>query len=332
MGPIGAGRRKPEARARGRSRPRPLWAVVLAGGDGTRLRELTHRIHGDGRPKQFATIVGSRSLLRQTLDRTARLVEPARTVVVARQDHADYLGAELRGAPPWLLAQPGNRGTAMAILLATRWVADRDPDACLAVFPSDHFVADDATLMRRVADATAFLDRHPGRIVVLAARPDDADPGYGWIEPGAVLGAAAGEPVYQVARFVEKPSPAQARAALAGGWLWNTLVVVADAGTLVEVGRLTLPEVHRHLERVRRVAGTEDETATIEHAYAHVPSTDFSRDVLQRCPPIMAALPLAAGLWSDLGTPQRVQKTLQAAHPSSGSVAAAAPAAGGEAG
>ncbi|HWM78355.1 MAG TPA: sugar phosphate nucleotidyltransferase, partial [Methylomirabilota bacterium] len=100
-----------------------LWAIVLAGGEGVRLRALTRRLYGDDRPKQYAALVGARSLLRQTLDRVGLLIPPERTVVVTLASHARYVEAELRGAPrPHVLAQPYDRGTAAGIFLPAHWI------------------------------------------------------------------------------------------------------------------------------------------------------------------------------------------------------------------
>ena len=71
-----------------------LWAVVLAGGEGVRLQPLVRHVCGDERPKQYVPLLGSRSLLRQTVDRAARLVPADRTIVVTLQDHAAYVAAE----------------------------------------------------------------------------------------------------------------------------------------------------------------------------------------------------------------------------------------------
>jgi mannose-1-phosphate guanylyltransferase len=101
-----------------------LWAVVLAGGEGTRPRPLVRHLCGDERPKQFSPLVGARTLLGQTLDRVGRLIPPERTVIVTLQAHARYLERELVGAipRPHLLRQPESRGTAVGILLAAQWV------------------------------------------------------------------------------------------------------------------------------------------------------------------------------------------------------------------
>src|SRR4029453_7832079 len=110
------------------------WAVVLAGGEGMRLRSVTQAIVGDDRPKQYVPLVNGESLLPQTLTRAAGLSPRERTVVVSQQHHADWLAAEL-GAHPGLalLLQPENRDTAAGVLLPVYWIAARDPDATVVI-------------------------------------------------------------------------------------------------------------------------------------------------------------------------------------------------------
>src|SRR6267143_6854903 len=112
-----------------------LWAIVLAGGGGMRLRALTRRLYGDDRPKQYAALVGARSLLRQTLDRVGLLVPPERTVVVTLASHARYVEAELRGAPrPHVLAQPYVRFMVVGRPLRSTRFPFTAPEGTVALF------------------------------------------------------------------------------------------------------------------------------------------------------------------------------------------------------
>ncbi len=290
-----------------------FWAIVLAGGQGRRLRPLVERIHADGRPKQFAVLVGQRSLLRHTLDRVALSIRPERTAVVTTKSHARFFEAELLGArTARVLVQPIDLGTAAGLLLPVHWISWRDPEAVVAVFPSDHFVADDESFMRHVVSLRAVVGRHPDRIVLVAATPDTAEPGYGWIEPGVSIEKAPGPgDVRAVRRFVEKPSPEEARACFARGALWNTFVIVARAAALRDAARRALPELHERLRRIRPFAGTVGEEAAIERAYALAPAANFSQSVLAADPTRLAVSELPPLHWSDWGTPERVITTLR---------------------
>lgn len=288
------------------------WAIVLAGGEGTRLRPLVQRIHADGRPKQYAVLFGERSLLRQTLDRVALAVPPERTLVVQTRAHARYFPAEFSGpVAPAILVQPEDRGTAAGVLLPALRVAWRDPRATIAVFPSDHFVLDDAEFMRHVVSLLPVVDRHPDLLLLVGATPDSAEPGYGWIEPGPRVDDASSGEVRIVRRFVEKPSPAEARACLQNGSLWNTFVMLARARTLIETARRALPDLVARLARIRPFVDTPAETRAVEQAYRLSSAANFSQSVLAPSPTRLAVSRLPALAWSDWGTPERVIATLR---------------------
>lgn len=282
-----------------------VWAIVLAGGQGKRLRPLIRQVCGHDRPKQFANIIGSKSLLRHTLERVMLRIPPKQTVVVTCREHDSYVAEEFSGTgTQQILVQPEDRGTAAGILYPAHWIEQQEPEAIVAVFPSDHFILEQNAFMAHVLDVAAFVREHPSRLVLIGAPPSTPEPEYGWIQPGELLANA----VHHVQRFWEKPVEDQARALMANGCLWNTFVFVARVETLLLAGRMFLPEL------TVRLAGIAARTApwhSVERAFAEAPSADFSRAVLEQCPPFLAVSPLPALTWSDLGTPERVLQTLQ---------------------
>ena len=128
------------------------WALILAGGNGSRLQSLTRLLTGDDRPKQFCPLLGDKTLLAQTRARLALNVDPARTVCVVTRAHAPYYSAELADMEPWqIVEQPKNRGTAAAIAYGIARIAARDPHATIAMFPADHYYEDTETLRQTCA-------------------------------------------------------------------------------------------------------------------------------------------------------------------------------------
>lgn len=287
------------------------WAVVLAGGEGVRLRPLVRRVCGDERPKQFVPLLGPRTLLRQTLDRVGLVVPPERTVVVGLEGHGRYLAGELAERPaPHLLKQPTDRGTAAAVLFAAQWIEARDPCATVVFCPSDHFIPEDVEFMERVAEVARFVERRPEWTILLGAEPTEPETEYGWIEPGESVGAAGNRLVYRIRRFQEKPSDDVAERLFTQGCLWNTFIFVARASVVLAAGRECVPSLAGRLARISSFWGTEHERWAIRQAYALAPAANFSRSILEACSRPLAVVKMPGLTWCDLGSPGRALKTM----------------------
>jgi mannose-1-phosphate guanylyltransferase len=134
------------------------WAVILAGGDGTRLQSLTRMISGDDRPKQFCAFQGSATLLEQTRQRVALSVPNKYTLTVVTQIHERFYKPLFKNSPKGqLLVQPINKGTAPAILFSALKVAQLSPNATVAFFPSDHHLTNEPQFMEHVESAFAAV-------------------------------------------------------------------------------------------------------------------------------------------------------------------------------
>jgi mannose-1-phosphate guanylyltransferase len=281
-----------------------LWAVLLAGGDGVRLRGLTRRIAGDSRPKQFCRIVGEQSLFRETRTRLDPLFIRGRQVLVFSRAHERYYGDDLTdAADSCVLEQPLNRGTGVAIIVALLCILQRDHDALAAFFPCDHFYADHESFRLTIRSAVECAQHNPESIILVGADAEYPETDYGWIEPGVVVSNTTVGPLSRVSRFWEKPSLQQAHALLRGGSLWNTFVTVGRATTFIEMLCSQVPEAVLALSR----AMAEN---TLNVAYASLDTVDFSRDVLASLPHRLLVLRDHLSGWADLGSPTRVLNTL----------------------
>jgi mannose-1-phosphate guanylyltransferase len=178
-----------------------LYAVIMAGGGGTRFWPLSRR----ERPKQFLAITGERSLLQTTWDRALGVVDgPDRVVVVTSGDHAELTREQLPELPEAnLLLEPQARNTAPCIAWASALIRQRDPDAAVLVMPADHLIHDREGFGRGVVAAVAAARQHHA-LVTFGIPPRYPETGYGYIEIGkplAVHGGAAGGP--ESAGFLE---------------------------------------------------------------------------------------------------------------------------------
>ena len=285
------------------------WSVVMAGGEGNRLQALVERVCGDSRPKQFAPLMGSRSLLQQTLARVRLRIPDSQTIVCGLDRHASYLAKDVRGSDVRVLLQPSNRGTAAGLLWPVYWIHETDPGALVIAMPSDHFVYEDRRFMDHLLGVSAFLEEHPQWLVLVGARPGEPDNGYGWIERAESLESHGPETVWRVRQFIEKPTPDAARACFARGHLWNTFVVMGRTETFINAARLCAPDIHAALSDAARHAGSEAERESLEAAYGSLPVMSFSDAVLAAPFPRLATSCLPPLLWSDLGTPERLLRT-----------------------
>ncbi len=284
------------------------WAIVLAGGEGSRLRALTTTAAGVAIPKQFCSLRGGASLLHEALQRAEAIAPEARICAVVAEQHAQWWEQPLAGlAPANVFVQPQNRGTAIGMLFALAQVEERDPDANVVMLPADHHVAKEPVLSAALRRATGSLSHHPTGIVLLGIAPEEADPELGYIEPGR---SDDGE-IATVTRFVEKPSAAEAQALIARGALWNAFIIVARAHSLLQ---LFFPQHSALVARMRaavRQPSSGETTSALHELYLDLPDVDFSRHVVPGQEAALRVLPVPSCGWTDLGTVRRVEKTLR---------------------
>jgi mannose-1-phosphate guanylyltransferase len=300
------------------------WVILLAAGDGNRLRRLTTDGSGNAVPKQFCSLRNGPSLLHQALQRAENMAPRRRICAIVARQHARWWRDALRSLPSSnVVVQPENRGTAVGILLALLHILERDSLARVLVLPSDHHVADEPALSRAMLRAFVRLRKEPEAMVLLGMPPDDADTDLGYIVPAP----GGTEGVAHVASFIEKPSPPEARVLISRGALWNSFIVAAHAPTLLAVFAARDPALVARMQAAVRSSHGGRDPAPLTGLYDVLPTLDFSRQVLLGRESMLRVLRVPACGWTDLGTPDRVGKSLRARHIEARQLGAAAQAA-----
>jgi mannose-1-phosphate guanylyltransferase len=283
------------------------WGVLLAGGAGMRLQELTRFICGDDRPKQFCPLFGNQTLLEETRQRAERSIPAAQILVPVTRRHRAFYLQEPGIFPSQRIVQPVNKGTAPPILYSLLSIERIDDDAIVAILPCDHHFMDESAFTRALESAFDVAAAHSGSVVLLGATPHGPQVEYGWIDVGPSVGAA-GDVCFRVRGFYEKPSLQVARELLERGSLWNTFVMVGHVRGFLEMVNSTLADIAGQLRGQRLWAGSEVHIP--DSLYDRMPAADFSRDVLSAGASRLMALSMGNTGWSDLGHPERVMAVL----------------------
>lgn len=285
------------------------WVLILAAGDGTRLRSLTTDSSGLAVPKQFCSLREESSLLEDALFRAAMVAPASRHCVVVARQHRRWWESSLRALPRQnIIVQPENRGTAHGLLLPLLHIVQRDPNARILMLPADHHVRDELTLAKAMHQALDSLQSCDRSIVLLGLEPEQCDPDLGYILPGP----ADANGIAEIDRFVEKPTAILARQLINRGGLWNAFILASSAATLMALfkGHMhsTVDAMKKALQHDRRTPGNPSLLAEL---YGQLQTVDFSRDILQSEERLLRVLRVGPCGWSDLGTPERVARALR---------------------
>ena len=185
-----------------------VWSIILAGGDGERLRPLIQQWLGCHKPKQYCAFIGTRSMLQHTLDRADLLTAPARRFMICAREYQHEALLQLNGRPPGtLILQPAKRGTLAGIFLPLMYVRASDPEATVVIYPSDHFIYPEDRFLDVLQRAIGTAEWLADRVVLLGATPSSSEPEYGWIRPGPSLDGTVGRSVRSIQAFMEKREP-----------------------------------------------------------------------------------------------------------------------------
>jgi mannose-1-phosphate guanylyltransferase len=237
-----------------------LWGVVLTGR------------RAAGRFRMLLPRRRSAAAARVTRDRASEIVAAERLVTVLARGDADAAGASVLGQR---VVQPAYRGSAAEAFLPLSMIVRRDPSAIVVLLPADGVGQDEPEFpaaVRRGAEAVAL---RPDVVLLLGLAPPCARP-PGWIEPGDTIAGLERFAARRVRRFVRRPGFGEAAALQARGALVSTGVIVAQAETLLGLGRRRLPDVLETLEPLEAAFGKPEASLLCEAIYEAMPYADLS--------------------------------------------------------
>jgi len=265
------------------------WAVVLAGGSGTRFWPLSTPEN----PKQLLPLAGSTSTAEESIDRLTGLIPRDRILVVTGAALAAQIQERLKLPGTNILVEPRAASTAPALIWATWEAQRRDPEAEVLSLHADWAVGD-AAAFRRTADTALTIARQHDCLVTVGVVPSRPETGYGYIVPGSTIGDGA----RMVARFSEKPDAATALDLMAAGALWNSGLFAWTAGRLLAEVEAHTPEVAPHLPALR--------AGEVERFFREVTPISIDIGLLERSASV--AVVSGAFAWDDIGTWQALTR------------------------
>lgn len=278
-----------------------LYAVIMAGGSGTRFWPASRTL----RPKQLLALSGDRTMIQATSDRLAELVPPQRQLIVTNRVLVEPIAEQLPQHPAEnLVGEPAKRDTAPCIGLAAALVSHQDPDAIMAVMPSDHVIGTDAQFCGAIAAGEQLVLEDPTRIVTFGIKPTYPAESFGYIQRGETVGdadASADVKAYAVERFREKPDQKTAEEYLAtGDYYWNSGIFLWRASVILDALKSNAPQMYAHIEKIADAIGKPDYDAVLDKEFKAIEGTSIDYAVMESYSNV--AVIEAPFRWDDVGS------------------------------
>ena len=273
------------------------FAVIMAGGGGTRLWPLSREAH----PKQMLRLLGDRSLFQTSVQRLEGVFPPERILVVTVEDQARQLQSQAPQIPKEnYLLEPLQRGTAPVVGLAAVAVRQRDPEAVIAILTADHFIGNEDRFRDLLHSAYAVAQ--DGYLVTLGIEPTFPATGYGYIQRGEYLGEYHNLDVYRVLRFREKPDHKQAEEMLAAGeHAWNSGMFVWRVDRIMREVQRQMPALYQALSKIEQAWDTPEDQKVLESVWPDIEKETIDYGIMESADQV-AVIPAERLNWSDVGS------------------------------
>ncbi len=280
----------------------------MAGGAGTRFWPESRR----QQPKQLLGMLGDRTMIQSTADRLCGLAPPQRIYVATTALLAEQITAQLPELPDGaILVEPCKRDTGPCIGLAAMRILRDDPDAVMAVMPSDHVIGPDEGFRDAIRLAARLVEEDPKRMITFGIRPTYPAESFGYVERGGPLkskaldktleGAEYVAGVYEVKQFHEKPKADVAKGYLdKGGFYWNSGIFVWKARTILDAIYEHQPAMREHLERIAGAFEGPDYDEVLTREFALIEPISIDLGVMEHVSDVVVIE--APFDWDDVGS------------------------------
>lgn len=273
------------------------YAVIMAGGGGTRLWPLSRKT----KPKQMLSLFDERTLFQTSVQRLYGLFPPERIFVVTVSEQADELRSQTPEIPHQnFILEPMARGTASVVGLAAVVIEKIDPQAVMAVLTADHFIKDEARFRNLLMDA--YQVALTNTLVTLGIEPTFPATGFGYIQRGDLLNEFTACHVYKVMRFKEKPDETQARIMLdTGDHDWNSGMFVWQVETILKEFETQMPDLFHSLQKIKNSIGEADSEKVLKEVWETLRPETIDYGIMERANRV-AVIPARGLGWSDVGS------------------------------
>jgi len=273
------------------------YAVIMAGGGGTRLWPVSRK----ERPKQLLPLLGQETLFQSTVNRLENLFPPERILVVTVDEQAKEMKRQSPELPEQnYLLEPAPRGTASVVGLAALALQERDPEASMAILPSDHFIRN-VDLFHYLLK-TAFEVAHDGYLVTLGITPNQPSTAYGYIQRGQPLEGQYGYPAYTVLRFKEKPDEQTAEQLIrTGDHSWNSGMFVWRVDAIMREIERQMPSLGEALAVIGEAWGSAQQDEVVRETWLGLKNETVDYGIMEKAERV-AVLPAGGLGWNDVGS------------------------------
>ena len=278
-----------------------IYAVIMAGGRGERFWPLST----PELPKPFIPLLGSSSLLQETVSRIQPMVPLNRVLISIGADHYNVARRQLPQVPSHnFIVEPMGRDTAACIGFCALHIEKRNPEGMMLAIPADHYVGDASAYLKTLQLGIENLEGASG--VVFGIFPTRPETGYGYI---LTKKPARGSDAWPVIRFIEKPNASKAKEYLeSGDYFWNSGMFLWSNQTLLELFQTHMPETYSGMAKLRPLIGTQGSDTEISRIFGALPRISIDYGIVEKTSGLR--LIPAQFAWDDIGNWASLERAL----------------------